>query len=56
MVDLPFDRRDPAIKRQAESLFRVLDPNGILAPGKQGIWPARYRGSHSSFALQPWQG
>lgn len=22
----------------------ALDPNGILAPGKQGIWPARYRG------------
>ncbi len=91
VVELLFDRRDPAIKRQAESLFRVLvqeaaaagygeyrthlsfmddiaatygwndhalmkltqaikdalDPNGILAPGKQGIWPARYRGSRS---------
>jgi 4-cresol dehydrogenase (hydroxylating) len=22
----------------------ALDPNGILAPGKSGIWPARYRG------------
>ena len=21
----------------------ALDPHGILAPGKQGIWPARYR-------------
>jgi 4-cresol dehydrogenase (hydroxylating) len=21
----------------------ALDPNGVLAPGKQGIWPARYR-------------
>ena len=21
----------------------ALDPNGILAPGKQGVWPATYR-------------
>jgi hypothetical protein len=21
----------------------ALDPNGVLAPGKQGIWPNRYR-------------
>ena len=91
VVELLFDRRDPAIKRKAEEVFRVLvheaaaagygeyrthlsfmddiaktygwndhallklhqtikdalDPNGILAPGKSGIWPARYRGSHS---------
>jgi 4-cresol dehydrogenase (hydroxylating) len=91
VVELLFDRRDPAIKRQAEEVFRVLvheaaaagygeyrthlsfmddiaktygwndhallklhqtikdalDPKGILAPGKSGIWPARYRGSHS---------
>jgi 4-cresol dehydrogenase (hydroxylating) len=91
VVELLFDRRDPAIKRQAEEVFRVLvreaaaagygeyrthlsfmddiaatygwndhallklqqtikdalDPNGILAPGKSGIWPARYRRSHT---------
>ncbi len=91
VVELLFDRRDPAIKRQAEEVFRVLvreaaaagygeyrthlsfmddiaatygwndnallklhqtikdalDPKGILAPGKSGIWPARYRRSHS---------
>ncbi len=89
VVELLFDRRDPAIKRKADELFRslvrdaakagygeyrthisymddiaatyswndhalmklnqtikdALDPNGILAPGKQGIWPARYRRS-----------
>ena len=22
---------------------QTLDPNGILAPGKQGIWPQAYR-------------
>lgn len=87
VVELIFDRRDPAIKRRAQELFQVLvreaaaagygeyrthisfmdqiaatygwndhalaklnhvlkdalDPKGILAPGKQGIWPARYR-------------
>jgi hypothetical protein len=21
----------------------AVDPNGILSPGKQGIWPERYR-------------
>ena len=91
VVELLFDRRDPAIKKKAEDVFRVLvheaaaagygeyrthlsfmddiaktygwndhallklhqtikdalDPNGILAPGKSGIWPARYRGSHT---------
>ena len=91
VVELLFDRRDPAIKRKADELFRLLvreaaaagygeyrthlsymddiaatygwndhalmklnqtikdalDPRGILAPGKQGIWPARYRGNRT---------
>jgi 4-cresol dehydrogenase (hydroxylating) len=87
VVELVFDRRDPAIKAKAHQCFDVMvkeaaaagygeyrthisfmdqiaatygwndnalakfnnllkdaiDPKGILAPGKQGIWPQRYR-------------
>ena len=34
---------DGALLRLAETLKDTLDPNGILAPGKQGIWPAAWR-------------
>lgn len=32
-----------AILRFQERLKDELDPNGILAPGKQGVWPERFR-------------
>ncbi|KAF3762805.1 FAD-linked oxidase-like protein [Cryphonectria parasitica EP155] len=35
---------DGALMKFNEKLKDTLDPNGILAPGRSGIWPARYRG------------
>jgi hypothetical protein len=35
---------DNALMKFNEKLKDCLDPNGILAPGRSGIWPARYRG------------
>jgi len=35
---------DNALLRLSQRIKDALDPNGILAPGKQGIWPARLRG------------
>lgn len=33
-----------ALMRFNETLKDSLDPNGILAPGRNGIWPKKYRG------------
>lgn len=35
---------DQALMRFNETLKDSLDPNGILAPGRNGIWPKKYRG------------
>ncbi len=42
-----FDFNDHALLRLNERLKDALDPNGILAPGKQGIWPKAYRASQA---------
>jgi 4-cresol dehydrogenase (hydroxylating) flavoprotein subunit len=34
---------DHAYKRLAETIKDAVDPNGILSPGKQGIWPKAMR-------------
>jgi 4-cresol dehydrogenase (hydroxylating) len=40
-----FDFNDHALLRLNETVKDALDPNGILAPGKSGIWPRRFRGT-----------
>jgi 4-cresol dehydrogenase (hydroxylating) len=38
-----FDFDHHALLRLNEMLKDAIDPNGILAPGKSGIWPRAYR-------------
>lgn len=38
-----FDYNDHAQRRFNELIKDTLDPNGILSPGKQGIWPRHLR-------------
>jgi len=33
-----------ALMKLNESIKDALDPNGILAPGRSGVWPKRFRG------------
>ncbi|GLI26524.1 4-cresol dehydrogenase [Agromyces rhizosphaerae] len=34
---------DHAYRRFTESIKDAVDPKGILAPGRHGVWPAKYR-------------
>ncbi|HKV06354.1 MAG TPA: FAD-binding oxidoreductase [Candidatus Acidoferrales bacterium] len=46
-VALTFDFNNHALLRLNETVKDALDPNGILAPGKQGVWPRAFRGSRA---------
>lgn len=37
-----FDFNDGALWKLHEKIHNQLDPNGILAPGKSGVWPESY--------------
>ena len=37
-----FGFNNSALRRMTEKVKNALDPAGIIAPGKQGIWPAAY--------------
>ncbi|KAH7072697.1 hypothetical protein BKA63DRAFT_472831 [Paraphoma chrysanthemicola] len=38
-----YEFNDHAYRRFVETIKDAVDPNGILSPGKQGIWPKRFR-------------
>jgi 4-cresol dehydrogenase (hydroxylating) flavoprotein subunit len=42
-VAAQFDFNDHSAMRTYELLKDALDPNGLLSPGKQGIWPKALR-------------
>ena len=38
-----FDFNDHALLKLQQTIKDAVDPNGIIAPGKSGIWPTSYR-------------
>jgi 4-cresol dehydrogenase (hydroxylating) len=36
-----------ALLRFQEKLKDSIDPNGIIAPGRYGVWPAKLRGNRA---------
>ena len=47
LVAETFDYNGHALRRLNEKVKDALDPRGILAPGKSGIWPAGRRGARA---------
>jgi 4-cresol dehydrogenase (hydroxylating) len=40
-----FSFNDNVCRRFIETLYDAADPNGILSPGRAGIWPKHLRGA-----------
>jgi 4-cresol dehydrogenase (hydroxylating) len=56
LVQEQYSWGDHAVRRFLETLKDAVDPNGILAPGKQGVWPAGLREQSASPARLGEQG
>lgn len=41
-VAMTYDFNDHALMKLNETIKNALDPKGILAPGKSGVWPQKY--------------
>ncbi len=46
-VAATYDFNDHALLRLNEKVKNALDPGGIIAPGKSGVWPKRYDGERT---------
>ena len=47
LVTGAYSFNDHALRRFHETLKDAVDPNGILSPGRGGIWPKHLRGSRA---------
>ncbi len=47
LVARSYDFNDHAQLRLNEKIKNALDPNGVIAPGKSGVWPKAYAGDRT---------
>ncbi|EZP71108.1 p-cresol methylhydroxylase subunit [Sphingomonas paucimobilis] len=52
VVSQAYSFNDNALQRFADTLKDAVDPNGVIAPGRGGVWPTRFRPSGRKL-LQP---